>query len=124
MFGYTNTIFSTPTNKYAYLTRAGAKIHFSTTYYIHAKVIIIDHRRAMLGSMNLTQSSIERNRELSVITNNEEVVQQLENTFTYDCGKKTSTGSKLRWWLQTLNSREAKQIYSTMSHAAKMLSSN
>jgi cardiolipin synthase len=70
--------------KYNYLQQAGVKIHFSNHYYIHAKVIIVDHNQAMLGSMNLTKSSIDNNRELSVITQDKEVLRQLENTFMHD----------------------------------------
>lgn len=90
-------------NKYNYLTGAGVRMHLSTKLYIHAKVIIIDHKHALLGSMNLTKASIDKNRELSVITHNGDIIQTLENTFSYDCGKKTTLGSKVRWWLQTLN---------------------
>lgn len=70
--------------KYDYLTRAGVKILFSKKYYIHAKVIIVDHRAALIGSMNLSKPSIEENRELSVITNNLDTINQLEKTFQQD----------------------------------------
>lgn len=70
--------------KYAYLTRAGVLIRYSKQYYIHAKVIIVDHHKAMLGSMNLSKPSIDNNRELSIITINPEIIHQLENTFSYD----------------------------------------
>lgn len=89
--------------KYAYLMRAGVLLHFSKNYYIHAKVIMVDHQAALLGSMNLTKHSIDENRELSVITHNKEVIDELENTFQQDCGKRTTLNSKLRWWLQTMN---------------------
>jgi cardiolipin synthase len=70
--------------KYAYLTHSGVIIRFDKQYYIHAKVIIADHNKAMLGSMNLSQPSIDHNRELSIITVDRDVIHQLENTFNHD----------------------------------------
>lgn len=70
--------------KYEYLTRAGVLIHYNKHYYIHAKVIITDHQAAMLGSMNLTDASIDDNRELSVITHNKDTIRALEKTFAQD----------------------------------------
>jgi len=69
-----------------YINNAGVQIQKSTDLEIHAKVIIIDHNKALLGSMNLTQPSIEKNRELSILTTDETVIQQLENTFNHDWG--------------------------------------
>lgn len=71
-------------NKLKYLKRAGVNIGFSKNYIIHAKVILVDHDRAILGSINLTQPSMENNRELSVITHDRNVIETLENTFDHD----------------------------------------
>ncbi len=90
--------------KYDYLTRAGVTIHYSHHYYIHAKVIIIDHRTAMLGSMNLTNASIDGNRELSVITENKAIINTLENTFlldNQDSETMATTKSSRRYTTQT-----------------------
>lgn len=73
-------------NKYDYLTRAGVEIDSSKNYYIHAKVMIIDDKTLLLGSMNLTQPSIESNRELSLVSNNAEIIQKIQQTFTKDSG--------------------------------------
>lgn len=70
--------------KFAYLEKAGCTIRFSKHYVIHAKVIIIDKQKAMLGSINLTKPSINKNRELAIITNDSSVVNQLEQTFQKD----------------------------------------
>lgn len=70
--------------KLDYLRRAGAIIHFNTNQIIHAKVIIVDHNRAIIGSINLTQPSMDDNRELSVITHDPTVINQLEKTFDRD----------------------------------------
>lgn len=72
--------------KYDFLTRAGVKIHFSRFFKIHAKVIMVDDHKAMLGSINLTKSSLNDNRELAIITTQPEVVAQLINIFLKDFG--------------------------------------
>jgi phosphatidylserine/phosphatidylglycerophosphate/cardiolipin synthase-like enzyme len=70
--------------QYNYLTRAGVNIHYNKKYIIHAKVFIIDNQKAVIGSINLTRPSLEDNRELSVVTQDAKVIEQLNNTFTQD----------------------------------------
>jgi len=69
-----------------YLRNAGVQLRFSP-YLIHAKVIVVDQHRAILGSMNFTKAGIDRNRELSVITDEPQVIQPLNNTFEQDWQK-------------------------------------
>jgi phosphatidylserine/phosphatidylglycerophosphate/cardiolipin synthase-like enzyme len=70
--------------RFEYLQRAGVLIHFNKHYIIHAKVIIIDNQYALLGSINLTESSINDNRELSIITKDPRVIKELITTFRED----------------------------------------
>lgn len=70
--------------RFTYLTRAGVEIHFNQQYVIHAKVIIIDEQRALLGSINLTAASMHDNRELSMITSEKNITQKLLSTFAND----------------------------------------
>lgn len=67
-----------------YLARAGVNVKFSYLYYIHAKVLIIDNQKAVIGSINLTKASLDNNRELSVISEDPTVIQQLNATFNND----------------------------------------
>jgi len=67
-----------------YLTHAGVVIYQSHHYLIHAKAIMIDRKRALIGSINLTQPSLDSNRELSVITENNSIIQTLITTFNHD----------------------------------------
>jgi cardiolipin synthase len=97
--------------KLDYLIHSGVTIHYSNHYYIHAKVIIIDHHLAMLGSMNLTAASIDKNRELSVITQNQDVIQQLEKTFSNDLNGETSRP----------NSDKKQKTYSSLYGTLKLL---
>jgi len=70
--------------KLNYLRKAGVIIHNNQHYYIHAKVMIIDHQFALVGSINFTQSSLEDNRELSVITEDSQIITPLQKTFAQD----------------------------------------
>lgn len=71
-------------NKFAFLEKAGVEIEHSEKYVIHAKVIVVDQKAALLGSINLTKASIDDNRELSVITRDPEVIHLLLETFHQD----------------------------------------
>lgn len=73
----------------AYLEQAGVTIQYVTKLMIHAKALIIDGQKAMVGSTNLTRSSLDNNRELSVITTDRAIVDPLKNTFAKDWGQKT-----------------------------------
>lgn len=74
-----------PTKKrLKYLTRAGVEVHESDSSYIHAKVIIVDQKIAILGSINLTKTSLDENRELSVITEDKKIIHQLSELFDRD----------------------------------------
>lgn len=70
--------------KSVYLADAGVQVRISKQYMIHAKVILIDDKRALLGSINLTKPSMDSNRELSIITASENIVQTLNQTFDAD----------------------------------------
>ncbi len=49
------------------LRRAGVQVKYLLTNFVHAKVIVADKRRALIGSINLSGNSLNANRELSVI---------------------------------------------------------
>ena len=63
----------------------GVTIIHSKHYYIHAKVFIIDNQMAVIGSTNLTKTSLDQNRELSVIIHDPVIIRQLQTTFYRDC---------------------------------------
>ncbi len=73
----------------AYLKKSGVTLHHCKNYYIHAKVMIIDDKRAVLGSINFTRASINNNRELAVITQDPKVINILIKTFNQDWGGTT-----------------------------------
>ena len=55
--------------------------------YIHAKVYIVDSKIAELGSINMTTNSIERNRELGIVSVNPKIIAQLTEIFMADWKK-------------------------------------
>ena len=49
------------------LRRAGVKLRYLLTNYVHAKVLVADGERALVGSINISANSMDANRELGVI---------------------------------------------------------
>lgn len=72
-----------------YLKRAGVQVRYDNHYYIHAKAMIIDNKTSIIGSTNLTRQSLDDNRELSVITNDANVIKQLTSVFKADWNEST-----------------------------------
>ncbi|MCD6288926.1 MAG: DNA-binding protein [Anaerolineae bacterium] len=66
------------------LHRAGAQIRYWDDLYVHAKAIIIDGKRALVGSINLTANSLDFNRELSILFDDPAAVARLEKQFEAD----------------------------------------
>jgi phosphatidylserine/phosphatidylglycerophosphate/cardiolipin synthase-like enzyme len=70
--------------KWGYLRDAGVLLGLDKRLVIHAKVVIVDQKKALLGSINFTQASLEKNRELSVVVSDPQVVKQLSEVFEKD----------------------------------------
>ncbi len=69
---------------YRRLLEGGAEVRRLAQPMVHAKVIVADGRRALVGSINLTRSSLELNRELGLITEDEAVIARLLTTLRRD----------------------------------------
>jgi cardiolipin synthase A/B len=67
-----------------WLCRKGMQIHQLNGLTEHAKVIISDTNKAYLGSINLTRTSLDDNREVEIITEEKSSVATLLNIFNYD----------------------------------------
>jgi phosphatidylserine/phosphatidylglycerophosphate/cardiolipin synthase-like enzyme len=59
---------SAQTTAVATLKSCGASVASLAHPYVHAKAIVADGKRAYVGSANPTRESLDRNRELGVIT--------------------------------------------------------
>jgi phosphatidylserine/phosphatidylglycerophosphate/cardiolipin synthase-like enzyme len=76
---------------FAKLARGGVHISYyssSTGFYIHGKVIEADygtsHGEIFIGSENFSSTSLNRNRELGLITSSPAVLSAIASTFTAD----------------------------------------
>jgi cardiolipin synthase len=73
----------------AFKRLTGAGVHVRTykpdaSLYIHAKMILVDGRRAFLGSQNFSAGSLDDNRELGIILSTGAIIRSLEGTFAGD----------------------------------------
>ncbi len=69
------------------LLAAGAKVGRLPDPLVHAKVILADGRAALVGSINLTYSSLDLNRELGLVTSDAGVLKRLGDVLAADWGK-------------------------------------
>ena len=76
---------------FARLARAGVHISYYSSYsgfYIHAKVVEADYGtdrgRSFIGSENFSETSLDRNRELGLITSNRGILASVARTFAGD----------------------------------------
>lgn len=63
---------------------AGIKVHCLKDLALHAKMLLADHQRAMIGSINLTPGSFDERRELAIELDDRELVERLEKTVRHD----------------------------------------
>ncbi|MET0474844.1 MAG: phospholipase D-like domain-containing protein [Mycobacterium sp.] len=66
------------------LRRFGAKVHKQKNLRVHAKLLIVDDERALIGSMNIDRSAFDLRRELGVTITDPAVVARLKSVFTSD----------------------------------------
>jgi cardiolipin synthase A/B len=81
------TASSTWDSAFTELIRAGAHVRTyapDASLYIHAKMILVDGRRAFLGSQNFSAGSLDDNRELGIIVSAGPVIRSLKGTFASD----------------------------------------
>lgn len=56
-----------------------AQMYESTSQYLHTKTILIDDKRLLVGSMNLSQNSLDNNRELGIIITDPEQIEMFKD---------------------------------------------
>ena len=66
------------------LRRFGAKVHKQKNLRVHAKLLIVDDERALLGSMNIDRSAFDLRRELGITITDPAVVARLKSVFSAD----------------------------------------
>jgi cardiolipin synthase len=71
----------------ATLAGCGAHVHLlhgQHPLYIHAKVLLVDGRVALVGSQNLSSTSLLYNRELAIRITTPAILRSLASTFAGD----------------------------------------
>jgi phosphatidylserine/phosphatidylglycerophosphate/cardiolipin synthase-like enzyme len=66
------------------LQDVGAKVHTLKHLKLHAKMLLADSKRAIVGSINLAPGSFDARRELAIETNDHHAVKRLEKTAAHD----------------------------------------
>ena len=66
------------------LRRFGAKVHKQKNLRVHAKLLIVDDERALVGSMNIDRSAFDLRRELGITVTEPVVVARLKAVFEED----------------------------------------
>ena len=66
------------------LNRAGVKVRRQKHLKLHAKLIVVDRARALIGSMNIDRSAFDLRRELGIETDATQVVNRCVQLFKHD----------------------------------------
>jgi cardiolipin synthase len=69
------------------LAAAGAIVRVLESPTVHAKAMVADQRRFYVGSMNLTVSSLETNREVGVILDDETGARRISSVIAQDAAR-------------------------------------
>ncbi len=70
--------------QWATLSRNRVQVHQIEYPFIHAKTILVDGKIALLGSMNISETSLDFNRELGLITRDPAIIGRLQQAFATD----------------------------------------
>lgn len=66
------------------LTSNGVEVRVAGRHYIHAKALVLDGRAVVIGSTNPTATSLDRNREVSLLVENQVAVARVGAVFERD----------------------------------------
>jgi phosphatidylserine/phosphatidylglycerophosphate/cardiolipin synthase-like enzyme len=66
------------------LERVGIKVHRQKHLKLHAKLLLADGERALIGSMNIDRSAFDRRRELGIVVDDGPIVERLADVFDRD----------------------------------------
>jgi cardiolipin synthase len=88
------------------LQDVGAKVHTTHHLKLHAKMMLADGKRAIIGSINLAPGSFDSRRELAIETDNRDVVKRLEEIAEHDWKKSKKLDLSDAGLLEDLKKRE------------------
>ena len=67
------------------LQKAWARLLISRKPHVHAKTLLVDNQKLLVGSINFTDNSIDRNREVSIIISGNTIIQRYNKIIASDC---------------------------------------
>jgi phosphatidylserine/phosphatidylglycerophosphate/cardiolipin synthase-like enzyme len=88
----------------------GIKIHKLKGLRLHAKMLMADGTRAIIGSINLTPGSFDSRRELAIEINDEDVIERLQTIVHHDWGNSHALDLTDGGLLADLESRQAEAM--------------
>jgi cardiolipin synthase len=68
----------------ATIKQGGVQVREDSRLYMHAKIMIIDGKKAFVGSENISSQSLDQNREVGIIVSDNSVLNTLQQTFSTD----------------------------------------
>lgn len=66
------------------ISAGGAEVRMMDSPYIHAKMFLVDGKLVFAGSENISAESLDKNRELGIISNDPRLIGRLAATFAHD----------------------------------------
>ena len=68
----------------------GVKVRRQKHLKLHAKLLIVDGKRAQVGSMNIDRSAFDLRRELGIVVGDESIIKGLSKVFEHDWSESKS----------------------------------
>jgi cardiolipin synthase len=89
------------------LGKAGIRVQWSNPTFklSHQKVLLVDHSRAVIGTFNYVKTAFSTNREFGLVTDDPEVVSDLEALFQADWERKPYVARSPRLVISPDNAR-------------------
>ena len=84
LHGVSDTDILETTSSVRIMHRLGIKVHAIKHPKIHCKLLIADHARALIGSMNIDRHAFELRRELGIVCDEPAIVKRVLDTFERD----------------------------------------
>lgn len=68
----------------AVIKKGKVQVKEDSHLYMHAKIIVVDQKKAFIGSENISTASLDKNRELGIVVSDTTVLNSLQQTFQTD----------------------------------------
>ena len=65
----------------------GTMLQKQSNPYVHAKAILVDDQFLLIGSMNMSDMSLDKNREIGILLMDKEQIETFKRTFLKDWAK-------------------------------------